>query len=90
MAQGHSASGMASFSRISTGVVCMLSPITTMLLLSFVYPLRAFFELKDDIQSSREIAIEFRSMVVDDNSDSKFSSSSKFSSIDCESGADRS
>nr|AFK44290.1 unknown [Lotus japonicus] len=37
MALGHSASGMASFSRISTGVVCTLSPITTMLLLSFVY-----------------------------------------------------
>ncbi|MFS7974748.1 hypothetical protein Hanom_Chr10g00872361 [Helianthus anomalus] len=38
IALGHSASGMASFSLISTGVVWMLSPITIMLLFSLVYP----------------------------------------------------
>ncbi|KAL6955657.1 hypothetical protein U1Q18_043332, partial [Sarracenia purpurea var. burkii] len=36
MTRGHSASGMTTFSRTSTGVVWTLSPITTMLLASFV------------------------------------------------------
>lgn len=38
MARHHCCSGIASFSRISTGAVWMLNPITAMLHFSFVYP----------------------------------------------------